>query len=94
MPWLLGVALLLFAASSHAAPPSDVASTSLLQPHAYAGDQRDRQLDDAMHRFLGDRSRNRYDPARNVQASAISPTTGSRMGCPRHDHHHRTPKPE
>lgn len=38
----------------------------MLQPHAYVGDQLDRQLDDAMRRFLGDRTRNRYDPAQDA----------------------------
>lgn len=38
----------------------------MLQRHAYVGEQLDRQLDAAMRRFLGDRTRNRYDPARDV----------------------------
>jgi hypothetical protein len=38
----------------------------MLRTEAYAGDRLDRQLDDAMRRFLGDRSRNRYDQGRNA----------------------------
>lgn len=34
----------------------------MLQPEAYVGHRLDRQLDDALNRFLADRSRNRYDP--------------------------------
>lgn len=38
----------------------------MLRAKAYAGDRLDRQLDDAMRCFLGDRSRNRYDPSRGA----------------------------
>lgn len=38
----------------------------MLRDKAYAGDRLDRQLEDAMQRFLGDRSRNRYDPSRDA----------------------------
>ncbi|WP_291775728.1 DUF547 domain-containing protein [Castellaniella sp.] len=38
----------------------------MLRAKAYAGGRLDRQLEDAMQRFLGDRSRNRYDPSRDV----------------------------
>lgn len=36
----------------------------MLAPEAYVADRLDAQLDDAMARFLADRSRNRFDPGR------------------------------
>jgi hypothetical protein len=37
-------------------------SCPMLRPEAYVGERLDRQLDDAMNRFLGDPKRNHYDP--------------------------------
>jgi hypothetical protein len=43
-----------------------------LRPQAYRADALAAQLDDAMRRFLGDRSRNRYDPdSGGAQLSAV-----------------------
>jgi hypothetical protein len=47
----------------------------MLQPHAYDGGQLDRQLQAAVARFIGDRTRNRYDrdqDAVQVDAAELS----------------------
>jgi hypothetical protein len=47
-------------------------SCPMLQPHAYDGGQLDRQLQAAAARFIGDRTRNRYDRDQDaVQVSKI-----------------------
>lgn len=44
----------------------------MLRNEAYVGDRLDQQLADAAQRFLGDRSRNRYDPSKDtLQVSKI-----------------------
>jgi len=44
----------------------------MLQPRAWVGDTLEAQLDDALRRFLGDRRRNRPDPARQrLQVSRL-----------------------
>jgi Protein of unknown function, DUF547. len=50
----------------------------MLRNEAYVGDRLDAQLDDAMRRFLADRTRNRYDPAgRTLEVSRIFDWYGS-----------------